>query len=296
MTLAIFEGVEGNRLVATRYGLGNGPPIILSHGGGQTRHAWDTTGARLADTGYTVFAYDHRGHGESDWVVSKKYRFDDFARDQIAIAESVLVETGKHPVIVGASLGGISAMLASSHGKADLFSAFVMVDITPWMDLNGVSRIQGFMRERMHEGFQSLDEAADAIAQYLPHRARPKSMNGLAKNLRLGDDGRYRWHWDPATLDGPSPYDTDPDDLIQRMETGAKLMAAPTLLLRGKRSELITLDHVRDFQTLVPHAEFVDIGGAGHMIAGDDNDVFSASLIAFLERAIPVKHSLAQKK
>ena len=47
-----------------------------------------------------------------------------------------------------------------------------------------------------------LEEAADAIAAYLPHRPRPKSLEGLRKNLRLGTDGRYRWHYDPAFVSG----------------------------------------------------------------------------------------------
>ena len=43
------------------------------------------------------------------------------------------------------------------------------------------------------------------MAAYNPHRPRPKDISGLEKNLRLGEDGRYRWHWDPAFLE------VDPD-------------------------------------------------------------------------------------
>ena len=50
----------------------------------------------------------------------------------------------------------------------------------------------------MVEGFASLEEVADSIAEYLPHRKRPTNFEGLRKNLRMDDDGRYRWHWDPA--------------------------------------------------------------------------------------------------
>jgi hypothetical protein len=52
-----------------------------------------------------------------------------------------------------------------------------------------------FMSERVDVGFATLEEAADFISAYLPHRPRPKDLSGLAKNLRLHPDGRYRWHW-----------------------------------------------------------------------------------------------------
>ena len=57
---------------------------------------------------------------------------------------------------------------------------------------------KGFMLERAEEGFATLDEVADSIAAYQPHRERPTNLDGLRKNLRLGEDGRWRWHWDRA--------------------------------------------------------------------------------------------------
>ena len=98
-------------------------------------------------------------------------------------------------------LGGIASMLAEgTYGR--VFSAMVLVDITPRVDLEGVAKVQGFMRSHAKEGFASIAEAADAVAAYLPHRPRPRSHEGLKKNLRLHPDGRWRWHWDPRFLDG----------------------------------------------------------------------------------------------
>ena len=50
-------------------------------------------------------------------------------------------------------------------------------------------------------GFRSLEEVADAIASYQPHRRRPRVLEGLKKNVRLDENNRMRWHWDPAWLD-----------------------------------------------------------------------------------------------
>ena len=113
---------------------------------------------------------------------------------------------GERPIAIGASLGGIASLLADGTaeraGRGPLFAAIVLVDITPRVDQSGVAKIQGFMRERAAEGFATVAEAADAVAAYLPHRKRPRSHDGLKKNLRLHPDGRWRWHWDPRLLQG----------------------------------------------------------------------------------------------
>jgi len=42
-----------------------------------------------------------------------------------------------------------------------------------------------------------------------------------------------------------------------------------------------------EFQAAVPHARFVDVSGAGHMVAGDRNDLFTEAVIEFLRRDVP---------
>jgi non-heme chloroperoxidase len=127
-------------------------------------------------------------------------------------------------------------------------------------------------------GFASVDEAADAVASYLPHRPRPKDTSGLMKNLRLRDDGRYHWHWDPKMFNGMGERSMD------ALRDAARGLTAPTLLVRGGMSEVLTEEGAKDFLTLVPHAEFADIAGADHMVAGDRNDAFNAATFDFLER------------
>ena len=63
-------------LIADAYGDPDHRPVLLSHGGGQTRHSWKTTSERMASLGWYVVAYDHRGHGESDWSKDGEYTVD----------------------------------------------------------------------------------------------------------------------------------------------------------------------------------------------------------------------------
>jgi pimeloyl-ACP methyl ester carboxylesterase len=284
---ASFIGSSGNKLVADVFGE-NGPSVILLHGGGQTRHAWRSTANQLAKRGWTAYAIDQRGHGDSEWVKDGAYTFQEFADDVKAVAQELTRRDGRKPVAIGASLGGISAMLAEGESLRDrgehLLSSLVLVDITPRVDYEGVAKVQGFMRAHAREGFASVEEAADAVAEYLPHRPRPKNNEGLKKNLRLSPDGRWRWHWDPRFMDGRTRFDPDRERLERSMLDAASNIKVPALLVRGGSSELVQEAHAKEFLELVPHAEYVDVADARHMVAGDQNDHFSVAVLDFLGR------------
>jgi len=284
---AMFKGATGNKLVADVYGDG-GQPVLLLHGGGQTRHAWRRTAEHLGRAGGTAYALDQRGHGDSEWVADGHYAFTDFAADAGAVAATLAERSGKRPIAIGASLGGMASLLAEGNaeraGNLPIFAAIVLVDITPRVNRDGVAKIQGFMRERAGEGFATISEAADAVAAYLPHRPRPRSHEGLKKNLRQHPDGRWRWHWDPAVLRGERSFAIDHRILEQALIEAAKAITIPTLLVRGGSSELVHEAHVREFLELVPHADYIDVAEARHMVAGDSNDTFCDAVLEFVAK------------
>jgi pimeloyl-ACP methyl ester carboxylesterase len=277
-----FVGKQGNRLAADVCGPEGAPPVLFFHGGGQTRYSWGGASRRLGALGWRAIAIDQRGHGESDWAEDGAYTFADFADDLLCVVRQARERFGDKPVCVGASLGGISSLLAAEHHQ-DEMAALVLVDITPTVNQEGVERIRAFMQEHMDEGFATLEEAAEAIQTYLPHRKRDTNLEGLRKNLRKDDDGRYRWHWDPKFWNGPHPVSTGRTETRERMIASAKGLHVPVLLVRGQRSELVDEEHAREFLELVPHAKLADISGAGHMIAGDRNDIFASAIVSFLE-------------
>ena len=179
-------------------------------------------------------------------------------------------------------MGGITALVAATLGLDP--AAIVLVDIVPKMNLAGADKIRGFMAASP-DGFASLEEAADAISAYYPDRLRPKDLSGLHKNLRLGDDGRYRWHWDPRMMDDMRG---DPRRILEVMDKADWTDRIPTLLVRGMKSDIVDDDGVVDLRRRIPALEVADIRGAGHMVAGDRNDEFNAAVIEFLRRAMPV--------
>jgi len=287
-----FHGADGNLLAADVFAPVNmaaedaAHVVLLLHGGGQTRHSWGGTAKKLAERGLSAITVDARGHGASHWLEDKSYTFEHYARDVIAIAKEIREAFGKKPICVGASLGGLSSLLAQTMAGQELLEALILVDITPRMDINGVAKILGFMSEKMHDGFDTVEEAAMAIAAYLPDRKKPKSLGGLQKNLRRSEDGRWRWHWDPGFIDGPLSINKVEADFEQRLLDATAGLKIPTLLVRGAKSELVTEEHAQEFLELAPNAHFVDVSDAGHMVAGDKNDIFSNAVIEFIDKTV----------
>jgi pimeloyl-ACP methyl ester carboxylesterase len=263
-----------------------GAPVILLHGGGQTRHSWRATAAQLEQAGFTALPFDARGHGDSGWAADERYTFFDYALDVRALAAAVAQKFGQKPAAVGASLGGMSSLLATAGEGANPLAALVLVDVTPRLTRDGVAAVQGFMRSKAKEGFATVEDAAAAIAAYLPHRPKPRSLDGLTKNLRQRADGRFYWHWDPAFLDGKYPIETNRNGVEEAALAAAASLAIPSLLVRGQGSELVSMDYANEYLRLAKGSEFVDVAEARHMVAGDNNTVFADAVVRFLSRVM----------
>ena len=270
-----FRAPDGVRLVADGLGPSSAPAVILLHGGGQTRHSWSGAMHALAGRGYRVINFDARGHGDSDWSPTGAYELD----DRVADLRTIVATLERPFALVGASLGGSTAIHAVACGMTA--AAVVLVDIVPNPEQLGIDRIVGFMRANP-DGFSTLDDAVDAVASYNPERPRPSDPSGLMRNLRRRENGRLYWHWDPRITA------TDPDQHQKLVERSAASMARreglPVLLVRGLKSDVVSDAGVAAFRALLPALEVADVSGAGHMVAGDRNDAFNASVIAFLMR------------
>lgn len=258
-------------------GAGHNDPLVLLHGGGQTRHSWDRSAAALSGRGYEVYTLDLRGHGDTSWAPDKDYSMDAFAADLVGFLGTI----DSTPILIGASLGGITSLCVAGEHPG-VASALVMVDVVVDVEPEGIERIQKFMTDHV-DGFATLDEVADAVAAYNPERKRPRNVDGLRKNVRLHDDGRWYWHWDPEFIrsdDDEARRHTDP----KRLAAAARNVTIPTLIVRGGKSDVVSDAGVARMRELIPHAEIADVSGAGHMVAGDDNEVFATAIEDFLDR------------
>ncbi|MDG4666081.1 alpha/beta hydrolase [Mycobacterium sp. 236(2023)] len=251
------------------------PSVLMLHGGGQNRFSWKKTGDILASQGLHVVALDSRGHGDSDRSPDARYTVEALCEDTLRVLDAI----GRPTVLIGASMGGLTGILAARQAGPDMVSRLVLVDVVPRYEKDGSARIRDFMFSHVH-GFDSLEQAADAVAAYLPHRSKPRSPEGLKKNLRQRN-GRWYWHWDPAFLTKPNE---DPFVRVELLEQAAIELTVPILLIRGKLSDVVSEEAVQDFLAKVPGTEFAELSGAGHTAAGDDNDAFSEVVSEFVLR------------
>ncbi|HEX7425859.1 MAG TPA: alpha/beta hydrolase [Mycobacterium sp.] len=285
-----FRGVGGLTLIADEWNRGaesaSGaaaaatsdparPSILFLHGGGQNRYSWKNTSQILADEGLHVVALDSRGHGDSDRAPDANYTVDALCADTLLVLEQI----GRPTILIGASMGGMTALPVAYQAGPEKVTKLVLVDVVPRYEKDGSARIREFMSSGLN-GFESLEEAADAVAAYLPHRTKPRSSAGLKKNLRYRD-GRWHWHWDPAFLTAPMD---DPFVRVEKLEQAAINLTIPILLIRGRLSDVVSEEGVKDFLDKVPNAEFVELSDAGHTAAGDDNDAFSEVVVQFVDR------------
>jgi pimeloyl-ACP methyl ester carboxylesterase len=274
-TLAVGDDL---RLAVEQFGDASAPPVVFAHGFGQTRHAWEESAIALAGAGWYCVTVDARGHGGSGWVDDGRYDYKQFIDDLAAVARASAKDSHVAPILVGASMGGLVGLCAQALHPT-LFRALVLVDITPRWEAAGVARILGFMRAHP-QGFATFDEAADAIASYLPHRAERKSPEQLRKLLIVGDDGRLRWHWDPRLLD---LVEGESSRWQGTLVDAARSIAVPTLLVSGARSDVVSDKTINEFLDLVPHARHARIAEATHMVAGDANTAFARAVEDFMD-------------
>lgn len=276
----LWDGFEGIKIAGDSWGDPDNQLVVLQHGGGQTRHAWKGAGETLGAAGYHAIALDARGHGDSDWAGEGNYGAEKMVEDLRCVVQAVGSES---PILVGASMGAGTSLVAIGE-KGVAAKALVMVDMAPRIEPEGQAKIQAFMNQKP-SGFDSLEEVAEAIANYQPHRKRPRNLDGLAKNVRLASNGKYVWHWDPARRSSRPGA----PDYRERLHKAADNLSLPVLLVRGGLSDVLSEEGAQSFLNQCPHAEYVNVSNAAHMVAGDRNDIFADSVIEFLFRVAPLK-------
>jgi pimeloyl-ACP methyl ester carboxylesterase len=177
-------------------------------------------------------------------------------------------------------LGGVAAIIAEGGSDRVVSSGLVIVDITHRPNPEGIQRIHDFMESGIG-GFATLEDAAAAIGEYTPNRPKRVNPAGLMKVLRQKPDGRWYWHWDPRFIER-GRMEVPAEDFVALFEAALNNIRVPTLLVRGLLSDVVTAEGVEAFLEAIPGARLADVGEAAHMVAGDQNDVFSNAVVDFL--------------
>jgi pimeloyl-ACP methyl ester carboxylesterase len=270
-----FTLVEGRQVHYLEWGPSSAPAVLCLHGGGQTAYMFEELGAALQQS-HHVLAPDLPDHGDSDPT-------DDAGRHHLAATLRPLCAHFGLPrfALVGASLGGIVSIThAAAHPET--VAAIVLIDVGHRLEEEGVMKIMEFMRA--HESFSSLEEAAEQIAPYLPHRRNVRPER-LRRNLRQRIDGRWVWkHGYSRRLRAQGPgAGRDWRNVVEGLDVDAAGLHCPVLVLRGAYSDVLSDRGAEEIAAIIPNARLTTVANAGHLAAGDNPESTVNLIKSFLD-------------
>jgi pimeloyl-ACP methyl ester carboxylesterase len=243
--------------------------ILLLHGGAAHAHWFDAVAATLAERRHVV-ALDQRGHGESEWVRPPAYATQDFAGDLVGIIDGLGWTT---VVLVGHSMGGHNA-IACAAWHPDRVRGLVVVDSRPAIPAERIAQ----MRERgarPHRRHPTVDAAVAAFRLLPPDTtADPALLDHLARESVAWQDGAVILRFDPACYAAREPVDGWP--LL-------RAIVAPTLVIRGSLSPILTRAMAERLSGEVRGARLVEVPGAYHHLVLDRPEAFAEALLEFLD-------------
>lgn len=272
-----YVEVEGLKLHYLDWG---GDPakrtFVLIHGGGAHAHWWDGVAPMLTPYG-RVLALDFRGHGRSQWSEASHYGPPAYMADVRGLVDYL----GTKVVLVGHSMGGaVSQWVAVNH--PDLIEALIIVD-APHGPPPLMRRLMWRWRRRSHGG----------------KRPELRSANDIIKKFRLSPPDTHLSRLDLERLallgaeqlpHGAWAFRFDPETRAWRRHGGKmnrpnlKKINAPTLVLRGQRSGLVSAAHAQRMTRRIRGAVYREIPNAFHHVPLDNPAATAAEIIEFVEK------------
>ncbi len=275
---ALFEdrhwtSPDGLRLHFRDYpGDGASSPVLCLHG--LTRNARDFE--RLAERiqgRRRILVPDLRGRGDSDYAKdSATYNPATYVADVLALLEQERIDRF---VAIGTSLGGLMTMMLAAHDSARIAGS-VINDIGPVVDPAGIARIRGYVGQS--RSFATWMHAARALEE-VHGAAHPgfviEDWLVMAKRcMVVQQNGRIAFDYDMAIADPfREPTGAVPPDLWPAFDA---LGAAPLLIVRGARSDLLSADTLAEMLRRQPDAEAVTVPNVGHAPTLDEPEALAA--------------------
>src|ERR1700687_616429 len=208
---------------------GEGPPILLLHGGSLTAHTWDLVSLALCKE-FRCVVIDLRGHGESEWAGN--YTINAHLLDLSAVIEH-FHWTSVH--LVGMSLGAVIAAHYAATGDSRIAS-LTMVDTGPKPDFEQTAGMRSFMAKPIAD--LTLEQLAEAAVKVAGRDEYDKILYRYMHMTSATADGRLAWRHDQRRR-RPSDYAYILNK-IDELELLAPAMTCKVLIARGGRSRIIT--------------------------------------------------------
>ncbi len=271
---------DGLRLHYVDWGNYGVQPMVLLHGLQDCARSWDFFSHNMRSE-YHVIALDHRGHGDSDWAEPPKtgYRLQDYVSDVEALVEQLGLD---NIVLMGHSAGGRNAFVYATR-RPERVASLVIVDIDPDA-VNPESR--GMFNRYLSESdeWESLEAVIERLRSRQPnssedmleHQARHMTRSVLDESESRDElrGGRRVWKRDRKLLEA---YERP--DLWREW----RQIAHPTLILRGRQSNLLTHEVAVNMREAIPRVRLVELDGGGHWFYQEFPGAFEAAVRWFLE-------------
>ncbi|CAI5743500.1 unnamed protein product [Peronospora destructor] len=186
-----------------------GPHVILLHGGGYTSMTWCLVTAILKNT-CTVYAFDLRGHGQTNTSVDDDLSMGTLVQDTLDILEHVVppmaskVEDGDteseipQTIIVGHSLGGALGVRVAATGKVPSLVGVMVIDVVEGTAMASLKHM-GAILERRPSRFRSYEDAIHWALHSGTIRNPEAVKISLPSQLKQLKDGSVMWKTDLAS-------------------------------------------------------------------------------------------------
>ena len=281
----------GHRLAYWQWGAADAEhAIVCVHGLTRQGRDFDVLAQSLiarSSAPLRVICPDVAGRGESDWLPNPKaYALPTSAGDLLALLLKL-----QAPKLdwLGTSMGGLIGMAVCSQAAAAAgvpIRRLVLNDVGPVLEWQALQRIGSYVGQYME--FASLAQAAEAMwaisRSFGPHT--PEQWLELSRHMVkpvAGSDAAVRLHYDPAIADAFADFTEE------STAQGTAILwslydaiTAPTLLLRGAESDLLSAQTAQEMTTRGPHATLMTFAGVGHaptLIAPDQVDAVASFLL-----------------
>ena len=252
--------------------------VICVHGLSRQGRDFDSLAAALC-TRSRVLAVDVAGRGCSDWLADPmQYQIPNYAADLAALIMQVRQEMPTAVIDwVGTSMGGLIGMGIAAQPALGI-RRLVLNDVGPTIQWQALLRIATYLG--LNPSFDSEQAASDYLASisvgFGPHS--PAQWAALSAPMLRERSGRWWLHYDPA-LAVPFKALTQMEDGEAAAQAGEAALwglydaiTAPTLLLRGAQSDLLSPETAQQMASRGPKAKLVEFEGVGHaptLVASD---------------------------
>lgn len=255
------------------WGNPSAPTILMLHGFGVSGHMFDEFAERMQDR-YHLIALDQRGHGDTDWAPEGDYSRDAYVGDLEGFRETLGI--GRF-ILVGHSMGGLISVGYTVRNPG-VVRALVLVDVGPEASREGVENIQRFTRGPDELEFEEFVQMAHRFNQ---RRSLENIRERMRHRLKQTDSGKWTWKFDKRFREAPAELrigsQLSNDDQWQMF----RAVEAPTLLVRGAESDVLTPAVAERAVTEMRRARLVTVPAAGHSVPGDNPDDFTAAVTEF---------------